>query len=140
MNELISIVLPVYNGERFLRASIDSVIAQTYQNWELLVVDDCSTDSTASIVREYVQLDPRIKYFKNEVNLRLPRNLNRGFSLAQGNYLTWTSDDNVFRPTALEKMYNALKADPEAQFAYASCDITDEEDNQLQAAVAELNK
>lgn len=132
MNELISIVLPVYNGERFLRASIDSVIAQTYQNWELLVVDDCSTDSTASIVREYVQLDPRIKYFKNEVNLRLPRNLNRGFSLAQGNYLTWTSDDNVFRPTALEKMYNALKADPEAQFAYASCDITDEEDNVIE--------
>ena len=132
MNDLISIVLPVYNGERFLRASIDSVISQTYQNWELLVVDDCSTDSTAAIVREYVQQDSRIKYFKNEVNLRLPRNLNRGFSLAQGNYLTWTSDDNVFRPTALEKMYNALKTDPEAQFAYASCDITDEEDNVIE--------
>ena len=132
MNDLISIVLPVYNGERFLRASIDSVIAQTYQNWELLVVDDCSTDATAAIVREYVQQDSRIKYFKNEVNLRLPRNLNRGFSLAQGNYLTWTSDDNVFRPTALEKMYNALKTDPEAQFAYASCDITDEEDHVIE--------
>ena len=132
MNDLISIVLPVYNGERFLRASIDSVISQTYQNWELLVVDDCSTDSTAAIVREYVQQDSRIKYFKNEVNLRLPRNLNRGFSLAQGNYLTWTSDDNVFRPTALEKMYNALKEDEEAQFAYASCDITDEEDNVIE--------
>lgn len=132
MSDLISIVLPVYNGERFLRASIDSVIAQTYRNWELLVVDDCSTDSTAAIVDEYVQRDPRIKYFRNEVNLRLPRNLNRGFSLARGDYLTWTSDDNVFRPTALEKMYNALKADPEAQFAYASCDITDEEDNVIE--------
>lgn len=132
MSDLISIVLPVYNGERFLRASIDSVIAQTYQDWELLVVDDCSTDSTATIVSEYVQRDSRIKYFKNEVNLRLPRNLNRGFSLAKGDYLTWTSDDNVFRPTALEKMYNALKADPESQFAYASCDITDEEDNVIE--------
>lgn len=132
MSDLISIVLPVYNGERFLRASIDSVIAQTYQNWELLVVDDCSTDSTAEIVTEYVQRDRRIKYYKNEVNLRLPRNLNRGFSLAQGSYLTWTSDDNVFRPTAIEKMYNALKANPEAQFAYASCDITDEEDNVIE--------
>lgn len=132
MNDLISIVLPVYNGERFLRASIDSVIAQTHQNWELLVVDDCSTDSTAAIVREYVQQDSRIKYFKNEVNLRLPRNLNRGFSLAQGDYLTWTSDDNVFRPTALEKMYNALKADQEVQFTYASCDITDEDDNVIE--------
>lgn len=132
MSDLISIVLPVYNGERFLRASIDSVIAQTYQDWELLVVDDCSTDSTATIVSEYVQRDPRIKYFKNEVNLRLPRNLNRGFSLSKGDYLTWTSDDNVFRPTALEKMYNALKSNPEAQFAYASCDITDEEDNVIE--------
>lgn len=132
MSELISIVLPVYNGERFLRASIDSVIAQTYQNWELLVVDDCSTDSTAEIVQGYVQQDPRVKYFRNEKNLRLPRNLNRGFSLASGDYLTWTSDDNVFMPTALEKMYNALKADPEAQFAYASCDIIDEEDNVIE--------
>lgn len=129
MNDLISIVLPVYNGERFLRASIDSVVSQTYTNWELLVIDDCSTDSTAEIVREYVQKDERIKYFRNEVNLRLPRNLNRGFSLTRGNYLTWTSDDNIYMPTALEKMYSALLADPEAQFAYASCDIIDEEDN-----------
>lgn len=132
MNDLISIVLPVYNGERFLRASIDSVLAQTYKNWELLVVDDCSTDSTADIVQEYVQKDARIQYYKNEKNLRLPRNLNRGFSLARGNYLTWTSDDNVFWPTALEKMYNALKDDPEAQFAYASCDIIDEEDKVIE--------
>ncbi len=127
MEDLISIVLPVYNGERFLRESIDSVIAQTYKNWELLVVDDCSTDSTADIVQEYVQKDARIQYYKNEKNLRLPRNLNRGFSLAHGNYLTWTSDDNIFWPTALEKMYHALKNDPEAQFAYASCDIIDED-------------
>ena len=132
MNDLISIVLPVYNGERFLRASIDSVLAQTYKNWELLVVDDCSTDSTAEIVQEYVHKDERIQYYKNEKNLRLPRNLNRGFSLARGNYLTWTSDDNVFWPTALEKMYNALKDDPVAQFAYASCDIIDEEDNVIE--------
>ena len=101
MNDLISIVLPVYNGERFLRESIDSVLAQTYTNWELLIVDDCSTDNTAAIVHEYVQKDSRVQYYKNEKNLRLPRNLNRGFSLARGDYLTWTSDDNVFWPTAL---------------------------------------
>ena len=111
MNNLISIVLPVYNGERFLRESIDSVLAQTYTNWELLIVDDCSTDNTAAIVHEYVQKDSRVQYYKNEKNLRLPRNLNRGFSLARGDYLTWTSDDNVFWPTALEKMYNALRRD-----------------------------
>ena len=86
-------------------------------------MDDCSTDTTPEMVAEYVKKDSRVKYFRNKKNLRLPRNLNRGFSLAKGNYLTWTSDDNVFMPTALEKMYLALKGDPETQFAYASCDI-----------------
>ena len=61
MNNLISIVLPVYNGERFLRESIDSVLAQTYTNWELLIVDDCSTDNTAAIVHEYVQKSSRVQ-------------------------------------------------------------------------------
>lgn len=60
MEELISIVLPVYNGERYLRESIDSVLNQTYRNWELIIVDDCSTDSSAKIAREYTKKDKRI--------------------------------------------------------------------------------
>ena len=127
MNDLISIVLPVYNGETYLSESIDSIIAQTYQNWELIIVDDCSTDSSAQIAQEYVRKDPRIKYYRNEQNLRLPRNLNRGFSLTTGEYLTWTSDDNRYRPNALEVMYDALTHDPQAQFAFASCRIIDGE-------------
>ncbi|MEE1154236.1 MAG: glycosyltransferase family 2 protein [Acutalibacteraceae bacterium] len=125
MKDLISVVLPVYNGEKYLRESIDSVIAQTYQNWELLIVDDCSTDSTALIAKEYAEKDSRIHYYLNEKNLRLPRNLNRGFSLAKGDYLTWTSDDNKYRPTALEKMLKAIKESDNAQFAFASCRIID---------------
>lgn len=125
MNDLISIVLPVYNGATYLRESIDSVLSQTYTNWELLILDDCSTDETPIIAREYVEKDDRIRYFRNEQNLRLPRNLNKGFSLASGEFLTWTSDDNRYRPTALERMYNALKQNPEAQFAFASCRIID---------------
>jgi len=107
MSKLISIVLPVYNGARFLRESIDSVLNQTYTNWELLILDDCSTDETPSIAQEYAEKDSRIFYYRNERNLRLPGNLNRGFSLAKGDYLTWTSDDNRYRPTALEKMLHA---------------------------------
>ena len=125
MKDLISVVLPVYNGEKYLRESIDSVIAQTYQNWELLIVDDYSTDSTALIAKEYAEKDSRIHYYLNEKNLRLPRNLNRGFSLAKGDYLTWTSDDNKYRPTALEKMLKAIKESDNAQFAFASCRIID---------------
>ena len=125
MNDLISIVLPVYNGAKYLRESIDSVLAQTYTNWELLIMDDCSTDETPEIVLEYVEKDPRIHYYRNEQNLRLPRNLNKGFSLTKGDYLTWTSDDNHYHPTALERMHAALDADPTAQFVFASCRIID---------------
>ncbi len=124
MDDLISIVLPVYNGEKYLRESIDSVIAQTYQTWELLILDDCSTDRSTEIAKEYEARDNRIHYYRNEQNLRLPRNLNKGFSLARGDYLTWTSDDNRYKPQAIEKMHAALVS-ANAQFVFASCRIID---------------
>lgn len=103
MDDLISIVLPIYNGEKYMKQSIDSVINQTYANWELLIVDDGSTDNTAAIAREYAEKDNRIKYYKNPQNMRLPKTLNRGFSLATGDYLTWTSDDNYYYPISPRK-------------------------------------
>lgn len=132
MSKLISIVLPVYNGEKYLRESIESVISQTYTNWELLILDDCSADKTASIAKEYADKDNRVKYFLNEKNLRLPRNLNKGFALAKGDYLTWTSDDNRYKPEALEKMVNILESDEEIQFVYASCRIIDEDGKEIE--------
>ena len=62
MNDLVSIILPVYNGEKYLRESIDSVLAQTYQNWELLILDDCSSDSSSEIALEYSGRDSRVHY------------------------------------------------------------------------------
>lgn len=131
MHPLVSIVLPVYNGEQFLRQSIDSIIAQTFQDWELLILDDCSTDSSPDIAREYAGSDQRIHYYRNEQNLRLPGNLNKGFSLARGDYLTWTSDDNLYRPTALEKMVRALQEQPSAHLVFASCQTMDELGNPI---------
>lgn len=124
MQPLISIVLPIYNGEKYMRQSIDSVISQTFTNWELLIVDDGSTDQTAAIAQEYECMDARIHYYKNPHNMRLPRTLNRGFSLAKGDYLTWTSDDNIYYPAALEKMYAAL-TEEKKEFVFASCDVID---------------
>lgn len=124
MNDLISIVLPIYNGEKYMRQSIDSVLEQTYQNWELLIIDDGSTDRTAYIAQEYADRDTRIQYYRNPQNLRLPKTLNRGFSLAKGAFLTWTSDDNYFYPNALGTMYVALK-EQHKEFAFASCDVID---------------
>lgn len=138
MRDLVSIILPIFNGEKYMHKSIDSIIAQTYSNWELLILDDCSTDSTANIAHEYVDKDNRIKYFKNESNLRLPRNLNRGFSLAKGDYLTWTSDDNMYLPTAIETMVNALKTS-NTDFTFASCRIIDAEDNPYEYIMVNKN-
>ena len=126
MSKLVSIVLPVYNGDRFLRESIESVINQTYSNWELLILDDCSTDDTPRISREYAEKDCRVHYYRNEKNLKLPGNLNRGFSLSAGEYLTWTSDDNRFRPIALERMVDVLESNVDADLVYASSQIIDE--------------
>ena len=122
MEPFISIVLPIYNGEKYMRMSIDSILSQTYNNWELLIIDDGSTDCTAAIAQDYILKDSRVHYYKNPENMRLPKTLNRGFSLAKGDFLTWTSDDNYYYPTALETMHNALVQQGK-DFAFASCDV-----------------
>lgn len=123
--KLVSIILPVYNGAKYLSESIDSIVSQSYKNWELLIIDDCSTDSSPEIATLYANKDPRIKFFKNEKNLRLPRNLNKGFSLSKGDYLTWTSDDNKYKPDAIKTMVQSLEDRPDVDFVFASCEVID---------------
>lgn len=104
----VSIVLPTYNGERYIRASIESILNQTYKDWELIIVNDASIDSTIDIVNEYVQRDSRIRVITNSTNKKLPESLNIGFESTSGEYLTWTSDDNMYKPKAIEFMVNHL--------------------------------
>ncbi|MDR2709098.1 MAG: glycosyltransferase [Elusimicrobiota bacterium] len=106
---LISIICPVFNGQKYLAKSIESCIGQDYKNWELILVDDCSKDDTFSICKEYAQKDKRIKVFQNEKNLKLPASLNVGFSHASGEFYTWTSDDNFYLPNALSSMLKTLQ-------------------------------
>ncbi len=110
MQPLISIILPTYNGSRFLKKSIESCLCQSYNNLELIVVNDCSTDDTAAIIEYYSRSDKRIKVVHNEVNMKLPSSLNKGFSLANGEYFTWTSDDNLFSKHALKTLLNNIQA------------------------------
>lgn len=109
----VSIVLPCYNGANFLAQSIDSVIAQTYTNWELIIVNDCSTDTSLEIMQQYAEKDSRIRIINNEQNLKLPGALNRGFQEAIGKYLTWTSHDNRMMPTMLEEFVTYLDSNPD---------------------------
>lgn len=123
----ISVVLPVYNGEQYIEESIQSVLNQTWQDWELIIVDDCSTDRTPEIIRWYAQQEPRIQVIQNAENQKLPRSLNIGFQCALGDYFTWTSDDNRYKPEAFETMLAYLCAAPEVGLVYCDMDFIDGE-------------
>jgi glycosyltransferase involved in cell wall biosynthesis len=122
---VVSIILPTYNGARYLREAVESCLAQTYSNWELIVVDDCSHDATPQIVAEYVAREPRIRSIRHETNKKLPRALNTGHAAAKGSYLTWTSDDNRYLPRALEEMTQFLEEHPAVGLVYADCVLID---------------
>jgi len=107
-NPKVSIVLPTYNGSKYIRQSIDSCLNQTYQNIELITVDDCSADNTPDIINSYK--DERIKYIRHQKNMGLPGALNTGFANSTGEYLSWTSDDNFYAPEAIEKMLEVLRS------------------------------
>lgn len=124
---LVSIVLPTYKRAHLLAHAIRSVLAQTYRNWELIVVDDNSPDNTSEVVKSFG--DERIRYVRNEPNLKLPRALNKGFALARGNLLTWTSDDNLFADNAIEKMVVRLQAG-DCDFVYADYYLFSEQDTE----------
>jgi glycosyltransferase involved in cell wall biosynthesis len=113
----VSIVLPTYNGARYIKKSIDSCLNQTWKNIELVIVDDGSTDNTPEIIKSHK--DKRIKYFRHEKNRGLPHALNSGFAKSTGKYLTWTSDDNYYAEEAIERMLSFLR---ERNCSFVYCD------------------
>lgn len=123
----VSIVLPVYNGEKYISQAIESVLQQSYANWELIIVNDCSTDHTLEIVGEFVKKDVRICVYNNEINLKLPRALNVGFSKASGDYFTWISDDNYLRPNMIEILVETLDRNPDIGMVYSNYSLIDPE-------------
>ena len=125
----VSIVLPTYNGSRYIKESIDSCLSQTHSNIELVVVDDASTDNTPDIVNSYD--DKRIIYIRHQKNLKLPHALNTGFAHTAGDYLTWTSDDNLYGPDAIKTMLSFLYTYKKIDFVYAGQYAIDESRNVL---------
>lgn len=99
----VSVITPVYNAHLFLKESIQSVINQSYNNWELLIIDDCSTDNSISIIQKFLQIDSRIKYFKTNTpsgSPILPRNI--GIENAKGRYIAFLDSDDAWLPNKLE--------------------------------------
>lgn len=127
---LVSVVLPVYNGERYIKEAMDSVLAQTYRSWELIVVDDGSTDQSLAISKEYAEKDSRILVVHQE-NQKLPKALNRGFSLAKGEFFSWISADNRYLPEFLEEMVAELQRHPKADMVFGNQYLIDDAGNRI---------
>lgn len=123
---VISIVLPTYNGSKYIRTSIESCLNQIFRDFELIIVNDCSTDDTASIIEEYATKDNRIVVVHNAFNKKLPLSLNTGFDVAKGRYHTWTSDDNYYAPDALQTLLQLMQQDNSIDFVYTDYTIIDD--------------
>ena len=107
MNELVSIIMPSYNTAKFISETIDSVLAQTYENWELIIVDDCSKDDTDTVVARYT--DPRIRYLKNEVNSGAAVSRNRALREAKGRWIAFLDSDDLWTPEKLQKQIRFME-------------------------------
>jgi glycosyltransferase involved in cell wall biosynthesis len=129
----ISIILPSYNGEKYIAKSIDSILSQTETDWELIIVNDCSTDRTLEIVTGYAQNDIRIIVISNDTNKKLPASLNIGFSRAKGRHLTWTSDDNLYKKEALAVMSDYLNENPQVDMVSCDMDYIDKDGGILES-------
>lgn len=110
---LISVIMSVYNEEMFLREAVESIQNQTLQDWELIIVDDCSTDGTRDILKELQEKDPRIRVVLNEENLGLTVNLNRALEIAEGRFIARMDGDDISHPDRLEKELSYLQKHPD---------------------------
>ena len=108
----VSICIPTYNYGRFIADAIESVLAQTYIDFELIISDNCSDDDTGSIVQEYLLRDQRVAYYRNSCNLGMVGNWNRCLELARGEYVKILCADDLLAPTCLERSVELMEADP----------------------------
>lgn len=117
---LVSVLMTAYNREKYIGEAIESVIASTYQNWELIIVDDCSSDRTVEIARSYEAKDDRIRLYINEKNLGDYPNRNRAASYARGKYLKYVDADDMIYPYGLEQLVSYMEKFPEAGYGLCS--------------------
>ena len=132
MSDLVSIIMPSYNTAGFIRETVETVVAQTYQNWELIIVDDCSTDNTDEVVKTF--LDPRIRYLKNERNSGAAVSRNRALREAQGRWIAFLDSDDLWVPEKLEKQIRFMEEHGYA-FSYANYSEIDEQSQPLGVCV-----
>jgi glycosyltransferase involved in cell wall biosynthesis len=124
---LVSVGVPVYNGEEYLAAALDALLAQDVEDFEVVVCDNASTDATAEIARRYADFDPRVRYHRNPRNLGLSGNFNRTFELSRGKYFKWAAHDDWHPPHTLRACTDVLEQDPSSVLCASAVAIMDDD-------------
>ncbi|HXK49687.1 MAG TPA: glycosyltransferase family 2 protein, partial [Clostridiales bacterium] len=109
----ISVIMSVYNSEQYLQESIDSILDQTFNDFEFIITDDCSTDGSFEIIKSYAMLDKRIKYFRNSENIGLTKSLNLMLDIAKGKYIARMDSDDISMPDRFSKQFDFMENNPE---------------------------
>lgn len=116
----VTLAMPVYNGSNYIRDALDSILAQSFEDFELIVTDNASSDDTCAIVREYAARDSRIELIRNPRNIGASANYNLGYEHGRGQYLKWCAHDDTLSPNFLEECVRALDADASVALAFGS--------------------
>src|SRR5579884_1126518 len=122
----VSIGMPVYNGENYIAAALDSILAQSFSDFEVVISDNASTDHTEEICRNYQARDPRIRYYRNPKNLGAARNHNQVFTLSCGKYFKWASHDDILSPDFLARCVAVLEQDPSVVLCHSRIMVIDD--------------
>lgn len=129
---LVSIGVPVFNAERFLPSALDSLLNQTLSDFELIISDNASTDSTQTICEDYARRDRRVRYIRQKTNIGAPRNWNVLVHEARGIFFKWASANDYCAPAMLEKCVNAMQADPGLVLCYGRTKLVDENEQAIE--------
>jgi glycosyltransferase involved in cell wall biosynthesis len=128
---VVSIGVPVYNTDRYIACAIESLLAQTFRDFELVISDNASTDRTQEICEAFAARDPRIRYIRHRENIGMPRNWNAVVHAATGEFFKWASASDYCAPTMLELCVNAMRADRDIVLCYGKTQFVDEDGEKI---------
>ena len=131
IKHLLSIGMPVYNGEKYLIQALDSLLTQSFKDFELIISDNASTDNTAEICKRYLEKDNRIKYYRNKVNIGAVANFNNLINYATAPYFMWAAYDDMWEPSYISKLINIMESDKSIALAFSVIDSIDEDGKQI---------
>lgn len=135
----VSVAVPVYNGAAYLAAALESILCQTFSDFEVIVTDNCSTDDTPNICRDFAARDTRVRYVRNGKNLGAAANYNLGLELACGTYLKWAAHDDLVSPNFLDDCVAALDASPTSVLAFGVTKIIDPAGSLLSEEIVQVS-